>query len=449
MQQNGEEEEEEPFLDLGGGGLAVLEPLSFDDVDSALPDTPGEGCRSRTRSQSFYEDNEEVTRDLDAAVALGEGGDKGFKMDVSPLQANQSSSPRNQALKPNELRALSEGLLDATYPPTRRTNQMLQKPNSSEPTRRLVRSRPGGAGSNVEDSDDEEGGLRMRVEGAEAGASAHYGSGSIGGATGAGSANNAPQTVPPPPVPGYSAQKKAAGALPGGRKIKLLMLGDSGVGKSSIMERFALDTFNPSLVGTVGVDFKLKTVTVDGEQVVVQVWDTAGQERFHKITRAYYRGSHGIVLVYDLSDSHTLDGISYWMDNINANASGGVETLLVGNKLDLVQVEKGKGSGGRAAAKATTRGAAEGGKPMSGAEVAELHGVSFFEASAKTGVNVEDAFMCLVRDIVLKDKAKEPQATAEKKGRDKGKKKSSGTRPAAGTASRPTEAKGKLNCTVS
>lgn len=103
------------------------------------------------------------------------------------------------------------------------------------------------------------------------------------------------------------------------RRIKLLLLGDSGVGKSSLIMRWTLDSFSPSLTSTVGVNFKSKKINYHGELMQVQVWDTAGQENFHKITTSYYKGAQGIMLVYDVSDQKSFDNVEYWIKNIKSH----------------------------------------------------------------------------------------------------------------------------------
>jgi small GTP-binding protein len=134
------------------------------------------------------------------------------------------------------------------------------------------------------------------------------------------------------PTASVQASSSSSAAM---KRFKLLMLGDSGVGKSSLMIRWTEDSFSTDLVGTVGVNFKTKREVVGGEFVHAQVWDTAGQEQFHKITTSYYKGAHGIMLVYDVSDPKSWDNIQYWVKNIRAHASESVQVVLVGNKVDL------------------------------------------------------------------------------------------------------------------
>ncbi len=171
------------------------------------------------------------------------------------------------------------------------------------------------------------------------------------------------------------------------RRVKILMLGDSGVGKSSLILRWTLDTFSPSLTSTVGVNFKSKKVTVRGEAVQVQVWDTAGQEQFHKITTSYYKGAQGIMLVYDVTDQKSLDNVAYWIKNIKSHASDSVQVALVGNKCDL-----------------RAPNSASAGKKVvdfeKGREIAAAFGVPFFETSAKESTNVNDGFTTLVAHII-------------------------------------------------
>lgn len=119
--------------------------------------------------------------------------------------------------------------------------------------------------------------------------------------------------------------------------VKLLLLGDSGVGKTSLLLRYSDDKFQPSLLSTAGVDYKTQMLDIDGQTVKCQIWDTAGQQRFHVITQAYYRGAHGIVLVYDASDASeaSFHNVRYWMENISKHASAGVCKMLLGNKIDV------------------------------------------------------------------------------------------------------------------
>uniref|UniRef100_A0A452XJL2 GTP-binding protein n=1 Tax=Aegilops tauschii subsp. strangulata TaxID=200361 RepID=A0A452XJL2_AEGTS len=118
--------------------------------------------------------------------------------------------------------------------------------------------------------------------------------------------------------------------------FKLLLIGDSSVGKSCLLLRFADDAYVDTYISTIGVDFKIRTVELDGKSVKLQIWDTAGQERFRTITSSYYRGAHGIIIVYDVTDRESFNNVKQWLSEIDRYASDSVCKLLVGNKCDLV-----------------------------------------------------------------------------------------------------------------
>jgi Ras-related protein Rab-1A len=119
--------------------------------------------------------------------------------------------------------------------------------------------------------------------------------------------------------------------------FKILMIGDSGVGKSCILLRFTDDTYSESYISTIGVDFKIKTIKLDDKIAKLQIWDTAGQERFRTITTSYYRGAHGIMIVYDKNDPNTFRNVKTWITEIErySNDIKEVNILLIGNKSDL------------------------------------------------------------------------------------------------------------------
>mmetsp|Transcript_5106 Transcript_5106/g.10579 ORF Transcript_5106/g.10579 Transcript_5106/m.10579 type:complete len:203 (+) Transcript_5106:1698-2306(+) len=161
--------------------------------------------------------------------------------------------------------------------------------------------------------------------------------------------------------------------------FKLLLIGDSGVGKSCLLLRFADDTYTESYISTIGVDFKIRTIEMDGKTIKLQIWDTAGQERFRTITSSYYRGAHGIIIVYDVTDQESFDNVKTWLQEIDRYAADKVNTLLVGNKSDLTN----KRVVSYEAAK----------------EFADSVEMEFLETSAKNSTNVEKAFMVMASQI--------------------------------------------------
>jgi len=161
--------------------------------------------------------------------------------------------------------------------------------------------------------------------------------------------------------------------------FKLLLIGDSGVGKSCLLLRFADDTYTESYISTIGVDFKIRTIELEGKTVKLQIWDTAGQERFRTITSSYYRGAHGIIVVYDVTDNDTFTNVKQWLQEIDRYASEGVNKLLVGNKSDLTSKKVVEYSVAK--------------------EFAEQLGITFLETSAKNATNVEQAFLLMAKQI--------------------------------------------------
>ncbi|KAL3536222.1 hypothetical protein ACH5RR_004683 [Cinchona calisaya] len=174
--------------------------------------------------------------------------------------------------------------------------------------------------------------------------------------------------------------------------VKLLLIGDSGVGKSCLLLRFSEDSFTTSFITTIGIDFKIRTIELDGKRIKLQIWDTAGQERFRTITTAYYRGAMGILLVYDVTDESSFNNIRNWIRNIEQHASDNVDTVLVGNKSDMDESKR---------AVPTSRGQA----------LANEYGVKFFETSAKTNHNVDKVFFSIARD--MKKRLSESETKAE------------------------------------
>jgi len=119
--------------------------------------------------------------------------------------------------------------------------------------------------------------------------------------------------------------------------FKVVMIGDSGSGKSSVLLRFADNTFLDNIMSTIGVDFKIRTLKIGEDNVKLQIWDTAGQERFKTITSSYYRGTHGVVLVFDVTNEETYQNIQKWLADVERSTDDSVFKILVGNKADLLE----------------------------------------------------------------------------------------------------------------
>ncbi|XP_029169152.1 ras-related protein Rab-8A [Nylanderia fulva] len=160
---------------------------------------------------------------------------------------------------------------------------------------------------------------------------------------------------------------------------KVLVLGDSNVGKTCIVHRYCDERYYDTYISTIGIDFKQKIINLDGTPIKLQIWDTAGQERFRTLTTAYYRGAMGILLMYDVTSLESFNHLSYWLRNIQENASPDVVKVLAANKCD-----------------ATAHRAVDAER---GQKIAENFDMPFFEVSCKENINIEEAFLTLARRI--------------------------------------------------
>lgn len=162
-------------------------------------------------------------------------------------------------------------------------------------------------------------------------------------------------------------------------KIKVMLLGESQIGKTSIIQRYVKNNFNLSYITTVGIDFQLKKLEINNKTVKLQIWDTAGQERFKNITKNYFHSSDGFIIGYDITSRNSFNNVSTWLNEINENASEEIQKILIGNKCDLserqVSTEEGK-------------------------KLAEENGMKFFETSAKSDINVKEVFESITKDII-------------------------------------------------
>ncbi|RDX98927.1 Ras-related protein RABA3 [Mucuna pruriens] len=161
--------------------------------------------------------------------------------------------------------------------------------------------------------------------------------------------------------------------------FKVVVIGDSAVGKTQILSRFAKNEFCLDSKSTIGVEFQTRTVTINGKVIKAQIWDTAGQERYRAVTSAYYRGALGAMLVYDITKRQSFDHVARWVEELRAHADSSIVIMLVENKADLVDLRM---------------------VPTEDAvEFAEDQGLFFSETSALSGDNVDTAFLKLLEEI--------------------------------------------------
>ena len=179
--------------------------------------------------------------------------------------------------------------------------------------------------------------------------------------------------------------------------FKVLIIGDSSVGKSNILLRFSDNIFHDTFLPTIGVDFKIRNVKMGDQTIKLNIWDTAGQERFKTITSTYYKGAHGIILVYDITDRESFNNVNNWLAEVKKHAGPHVVKLLVGNKCDLEQERV-----------VTTK---------EGQDFADSLGISFLETSAKQRINIDEAFMTLTKQVyeLLPETERRPAETLSTK----------------------------------
>ena len=164
------------------------------------------------------------------------------------------------------------------------------------------------------------------------------------------------------------------------QKIKIMVIGESLVGKTALITKYTKNTFGGAYLTTVGIDFQDKFLNINGKEIKIELWDTAGQERFRNIAKNYFQSSDGFLLVYDLTKKSSFENLEFWNTQINLNAPKETKYILVGNKKDLenqreVQIEEGE-------------------------DFAKKNNIKFFETSAKDGTNVIDVFETLAKEIV-------------------------------------------------
>lgn len=162
--------------------------------------------------------------------------------------------------------------------------------------------------------------------------------------------------------------------------FKVLLVGDSSVGKTSVLLRYTDETFHAEFQSTIGVDFRIKTISMNNKVLKLQMWDTAGQDRYRNLVSSYYRGARGLIIVYDITNKASFENVPKWIEECNLRVDIAIPKVLIGNKSDLnknrqVSFEEGK-------------------------EISERLGMRFFETSAKNNENIKEVFEGLGREML-------------------------------------------------
>ncbi len=190
---------------------------------------------------------------------------------------------------------------------------------------------------------------------------------------------------------------------------KVLLLGDSTVGKTCFLLRYCDKTFQEAHLSTIGLDYRLKSMELDdGKRIKLQIWDTAGQDRFRAITKNYYKGANGIILIYDVTNIETFENVKNWIAQIKEEANSNVIIYLAGNKIDVEEENKVV-------------------KTEDGQKIADELNIKFYETSAKNGINVNEIFEDLVKkidEVYSKEEAPKSEPKKNKLYKTKTKKKS-------------------------
>ena len=190
-------------------------------------------------------------------------------------------------------------------------------------------------------------------------------------------------------------------------KIKLMVIGETRVGKTALIKKYTKNVFGGTYLTTVGIDFQEKIINVEEKSVKLQIWDTAGQERFRNIAKSYFHTSDGFLLVYDISCKDSFEKLNFWYEQIKLNAPENTKCVVAGNKCDLEekrQVNKNEGE-----------------------NFAKTYNIDFYETSAKDGINVDEVFQTLANEImkdIKKNGSKNKRSSQVLKKNTKSKKKS-------------------------
>ena len=168
--------------------------------------------------------------------------------------------------------------------------------------------------------------------------------------------------------------------------LKILLIGDTSVGKTSILCKYIDDEFSDAYLSTIGIEFKIKSLIINGKKVLLRIWDTSGQERYRSITQNFYRNANGILFIFDITKKETFDNIKIWLTDSENCEDNKVAKMLIGNKIDLENKRKIDNE--------TIK------------KFAEKKEMKYFEASAKEGINIDNIFRELA-ELILFNKSKE------------------------------------------
>ena len=163
-------------------------------------------------------------------------------------------------------------------------------------------------------------------------------------------------------------------------KIKLMVIGETRVGKTALIKKYTKDTFGGAYLTTVGIDFQEKIINVEDKVVKLQIWDTAGQERFRNIAKNYFHTSDGFLIVYDISNKESFEKLDFWYEQIKLNAPENTKCIVAGNKCDLEEKRKVN--------------------KEEGETFSRENNINFYETSAKDGINVNNVFQLLANEII-------------------------------------------------
>ena len=166
------------------------------------------------------------------------------------------------------------------------------------------------------------------------------------------------------------------------KKCQLLIIGDATVGKTSILRRFAHDTFNPNYISTLGIDFFTKDVILEQKKIHIKIWDTAGQERYRSLTRGFFKNGQGILIVFAINNKDSFNGLNYWIDSIKNNINlenKNMPVIILGNKLDISDREVSK---------------------EEAKNFAKRNNYNYYEVSAKTGEGIDESIKILIKKVI-------------------------------------------------